>query len=85
VGKPHNRDKDSMTHASDLYAQFEKARCQAMTLTDRFRELAPNDPRRRGLWDRAMEQTEQARQLLEIWLHSEEPASYAPVRDLVLT
>jgi hypothetical protein len=74
-----------MSHPSDLYAQFETARCQAVALTDRFRELAPNDPRRRDLWDRAMEQTEQARQLLEIWLRSEEPAIYAPGHVLVLT
>jgi hypothetical protein len=69
----------------DLYAQFETPRCEAVALTDRFRELTPNDPRRRRLWDTAMARTEQARQLLEIWLGSDEPASYAPGRDLVRT
>jgi hypothetical protein len=74
-----------MTHASDLYAQFETARCQAVALTDQFRELAPNDSRRPGLWDLAMEETEQARQLLETWLCSEEAGSHATGCHLGLT
>ena len=53
-----------------LYEQFVDARRLAVELTDRYRETAPNDPRRDELWQRVVIQTEEARALLESWLQS---------------
>jgi hypothetical protein len=72
-----------MNHPSDVYAQFASARCEAVALTDYFRELSPDDPRRPGAWDIAMEQTELARQLLEAWLRTEGSGMYASPFELV--
>jgi hypothetical protein len=53
-----------------LYEQFEAARSRAVEITDRYHEAAANDPRRDGLWESVMRETEVARSLLEAWLHS---------------
>jgi hypothetical protein len=84
IGRKQNGGKGRMDDPLDIYAQFESARCEAVALTDHFRDLAPDDPRRTGAWDIAMEQTERARQLLEAWLRSEESGMYVSPLELVL-
>ncbi len=51
-----------------LYEEFADARRQAVELTDQYRAIPRDDPRRAEVWDRVVRQTETARQLLETWL-----------------
>ena len=51
-----------------LYEEFVRARSAAMALTDRYHQLAADDPARPVEWDHVVRQTEAARQMLEAWL-----------------
>jgi hypothetical protein len=55
---------------SVLYEQFVDARLKAVELTDTYRQVAVDDPRRAVLWEGVVYQTELARGLLESWLCS---------------
>lgn len=76
--------KASMTDSSALYDMFEAARRAAMALTDKYYELAPDDPQRAERWQHAMQQTDSSRRLLEAWLQAEQQLKREPQRELVL-
>jgi len=67
-----------------LFDSFERARHEAMALTDRYAELTPDHPDRTAVWDQAMQHTEHARQLLEAWLRTERPPTAAAEHELAL-
>ena len=63
---------------------FEDARREAVALTDQYHDLNHDHPQRAALWDRAMRETESARQLLEAWLQSEHESEAGSKRELAL-
>lgn len=66
-----------------LYEEFVRARQEAVSLTDRYREAPADAPDRAQLWERVVRQTESARLLLESWLHAgQDEAAEEPLREL---
>jgi hypothetical protein len=57
-----------------LYEEFVQAREAAVRLMDRYRAAPTDAPDRDLLWARVVDQTEEARLLLESWLHEVESA-----------
>ncbi len=53
-----------------LYEQFVAARLKAVELTDTYRDMPGDDPRRAHVWESVVRQTEVARCLLESWLEA---------------
>ena len=61
-------------NATTLHARFEAERRKAVELTDTYRGIAADDPRKTVIWTDAMQHTDAARQLLESWLAAERQA-----------
>jgi hypothetical protein len=51
-----------------LYDAFEQAQRAAVELTDRYRELPIDDPRKEALWGEVVSQTARSQGLLKRWL-----------------
>jgi hypothetical protein len=58
----------SVEERTCLLEDFERARQEAVELTDQYREMPLSGPERAVLWARVVRQTETARGLLQSWL-----------------
>jgi hypothetical protein len=66
-----------MPDETTIHAEFERARMNAVALTDDYFAMPTDDPHREGLWRDVASETERARVLLERLLGQPDDAAEA--------